>query len=259
MFGHEVIISGAGVGGLTAACVFAARRRSGGFGARPHWAGRRRHSSAAQRHESFQALGWMMRWPISPFAKHWKRAWDNRGWNCSTFRWQMPPLTVGGALSAYSPCRLHRRFAGGPARQSPDALHLGAEIVGFQQTANAVSAQLADGRHINGDVLIGSDGIHSPIRAAMLGDDKPVFTGNVAWRAVVPMEKLGNLAPRPTACVWMGRASTASPIVYGAANWPILSVWSSAMTGRLSLGMSAAQRQKPLPILTAGTRQSPAF
>lgn len=88
--------------------------------------------------------------------------------------------------------------------KSPDALHLGAEIVGFQQTANAVSAQLADGRHINGDVLIGSDGIHSPIRAAMLGDDKPVFTGNVAWRAVVPMEKLGNLAPRPTACVWMG-------------------------------------------------------
>lgn len=88
--------------------------------------------------------------------------------------------------------------------KSPDALHLGAEIVGFQQTANAISAQLADGRHINGDVLIGSDGIHSPIRAAMLGDDKPVFTGNVAWRAVVPMEKLGNLAPRPTACVWMG-------------------------------------------------------
>ena len=88
--------------------------------------------------------------------------------------------------------------------KSLDALHLGAEIVGFQQTANAVSAQLADGRHINGDVLIGSDGIHSPIRAAMLGDDKPVFTGNVAWRAVVPMEKLGNLAPRPTACVWMG-------------------------------------------------------
>ena len=88
--------------------------------------------------------------------------------------------------------------------KSPDALHLGAEIVGYQQTANAVSAQLADGRHINGDVLIGSDGIHSPIRATMLGDDKPVFTGNVAWRAVVPMEKLGNLAPRPTACVWMG-------------------------------------------------------
>ena len=38
----------------------------------------------------------------------------------------------------------------------------------------------------------------------MLGDDTPVFTGNVAWRAVVPMEKLGDLAPRPTACVWMG-------------------------------------------------------
>ena len=117
----------------------------------------------------------------------------------------MPPLTVGGAPYLH----IHRAdyiavLHEALRAKSPDALHLGAEIVGFQQTANAVSAQLADGRHINGDVLIGSDGIHSPIRAAMLGDDKPVFTGNVAWRAVVPMEKLGNLAPRPTACVWMG-------------------------------------------------------
>lgn len=88
--------------------------------------------------------------------------------------------------------------------KSPDAIHLGAEIIGYEQTANAVTAKLAGGSHITGDVLIGSDGIHSPIRKTMLGDDKPVFTGNVAWRAVVPMDKLGDFAPRPTACVWMG-------------------------------------------------------
>ena len=86
----------------------------------------------------------------------------------------------------------------------PDAVHLGAEIIGYEQTTNAVCAQLADGSHITGDVLIGSDGIHSRIRTAMMGDDTPVFTGNVAWRAVVPTEKLGDLAPGPTACVWMG-------------------------------------------------------
>ena len=86
----------------------------------------------------------------------------------------------------------------------PDAVHLGAEIIGYEQTTNAVRAQLADGSHITGDVLIGSDGVHSLIRTAMMGDDTPVFTGNVAWRAVVPTEKLGDLAPRPTACVWVG-------------------------------------------------------
>ena len=88
--------------------------------------------------------------------------------------------------------------------KSPDSVHLGAELVGYQQTDSKVTVQLADGRMISGDVLIGGDGIHSPVRTAMLGADRPVFTGNVAWRAVVPVARLGDLAPRPTACAWMG-------------------------------------------------------
>ena len=89
-------------------------------------------------------------------------------------------------------------------RQSPDAIKLGADVTGYRQTENGVFVSLADGREIEGDVLLGGDGIHSPIRRQMLGDDKPVFTGNVAWRAVVPMDVLGDDAPRPTACAWMG-------------------------------------------------------
>ena len=88
--------------------------------------------------------------------------------------------------------------------QSPDALHLDAEVVGYSQTEHAVEVQLADGRRISGDVLIGADGIHSPVRTQILGAEKPVFTGNIAWRAIVPMAALGEYAPRPTACVWMG-------------------------------------------------------
>ena len=64
--------------------------------------------------------------------------------------------------------------------------------------------RLADGRRISGDALIGADGIHSPVREQMLGAEKPIFTGNVAWRAVVPMAALGPHGPRPTACAWMG-------------------------------------------------------
>ena len=88
--------------------------------------------------------------------------------------------------------------------KSPDALRLDTQIVGYTHMAETVLAHLADGSSIEADVLIGADGIHSPVREAMLGQDAPVFTGNVAWRAVVPVNKLGDLAPRPTACVWMG-------------------------------------------------------
>ena len=88
--------------------------------------------------------------------------------------------------------------------QSPGALHLGAEVTRYNQTDDAVEVRLADGRQISGDVLIGADGIHSPVREQMLGTEKPIFTGNVAWRAVVPIAALGAHAPRPTACAWMG-------------------------------------------------------
>ena len=39
----------------------------------------------------------------------------------------------------------------------------------------------------------------------MLGPDQPNFTGNIAWRAVVPVGALGSHIPNPTACAWMGR------------------------------------------------------
>lgn len=84
-------------------------------------------------------------------------------------------------------------------------LRLGREVTGYEQSNNHVTVLLSSGEKIEGDTLIGADGIHSPIRTQMLGEQKPQFTGNVAWRAVVPIEKLGKLAPNPTTCAWMGR------------------------------------------------------
>ena len=36
------------------------------------------------------------------------------------------------------------------------------------------------------DLLIGADGLHSVVRAALLGSEAPFFTQQVAWRALVP-------------------------------------------------------------------------
>jgi len=86
----------------------------------------------------------------------------------------------------------------------PGAVELSARATGYRQSDSSASVTLAGGREVAGDLIIGADGIHSAIRAQMLGADAPDFTGNVAWRAVVPMEALGDLAPPPTACVWTG-------------------------------------------------------
>ena len=55
-----------------------------------------------------------------------------------------------------------------------------------------------------GDVLIGADGIHSTVRGQMFGAELPRYTGNVAWRGLVPAERVAHLDVADVAGVWMG-------------------------------------------------------
>jgi len=91
------------------------------------------------------------------------------------------------------------------AERASLALQLNATVASYRNHAQGVTLTLKDKREVSGDVLIGADGIKSVIRGQMLGSDKPNFTGNVAWRAVVPIDALGYHLPNPTACAWMGR------------------------------------------------------
>lgn len=90
-------------------------------------------------------------------------------------------------------------------RRQPRAVRLDAAVTSYRQTDRAAMAVLASGEEVTGDLVVGADGIHSVIRDQMHGKDYPDFTGHVAWRAVVPMAELGDLAPPPTACVWVGK------------------------------------------------------
>ena len=47
---------------------------------------------------------------------------------------------------------------------------------------------LANGASMTADVIVGADGLHSRAREALNGAAAPFFTGQVAWRAVVPNE-----------------------------------------------------------------------
>lgn len=88
--------------------------------------------------------------------------------------------------------------------RQPRAIRLNASCAEYETHDTGVVAKLVSGEAVSGDLLVGADGIHSKIRHQMLGPAQPDFTGNVAWRAVVPMDQLGDLAPPPTACVWVG-------------------------------------------------------
>ncbi|MCA4920091.1 MAG: flavin-dependent oxidoreductase [Roseomonas sp.] len=72
------------------------------------------------------------------------------------------------------------------ARLPNGALLRNARLQGFTQDAAGITAHLADGRSLSGDVLIGADGIHSIIRAALHPDDGGIrWNGIQMWRGAV--------------------------------------------------------------------------
>jgi salicylate hydroxylase len=81
---------------------------------------------------------------------------------------------------------------------------LNAHVDHFEQNADGVTVTLADGTTVTGDVLVGADGIHSTVRAQLFGRELPRYTGNVAWRGLVPAERVAHLDLGRVTGVWMG-------------------------------------------------------
>jgi salicylate hydroxylase len=87
---------------------------------------------------------------------------------------------------------------------SPDAIQAGNGCVGFEQASDRVTLHLASGEHVTGDLLIGADGVHSRVRQQMFGQGSAKFTGIMAWRGLVPMERLPPHQRRLVGANWMG-------------------------------------------------------
>jgi salicylate hydroxylase len=90
------------------------------------------------------------------------------------------------------------------------ALALGIEIApGHQlrelrQDDSSVTATFSDGSERTHAVLVGCDGIHSAVRAALFGRERPRFTGHLAWRGLVPAERLPLALQAREVTAWLG-------------------------------------------------------
>ena len=99
---------------------------------------------------------------------------------------------------------LHKILVDAVRQEKPDAIFLGAKCVGVEQDAKSVTLKLADGRRVNGDILIGADGVHSQVRRTLFGGDDPQFSGSLAWRGVIPAHVLPPQLREPHAVNWVG-------------------------------------------------------
>lgn len=69
-------------------------------------------------------------------------------------------------------------------------VRLGRCAVGVAQDGDSVTVRFADGSAISADAVIGADGIHSVIRETLFGAMPATFSGLVAYRGVVPGDRV---------------------------------------------------------------------
>jgi salicylate hydroxylase len=83
-------------------------------------------------------------------------------------------------------------------------VRLGQRALRFAEEAGGVTVEFESGHRARGDVLIGADGIHSRVRRHLFGEQELDFSHIVAWRALIPRDRLAHL-DLPFNCeVWLG-------------------------------------------------------
>lgn len=201
----RAVIVGAGIGGLTAALALAARgieptvleqaTALGDVGAGIQLAPNA--TRVLQRLGVYESLR-----PLAVFpADLTFRSWSD---GAVIARRELGPAlerSLGAPYIQVHRADLHSALVGGlPAGC---AVQLATRVVGVEQDGGSATAVCADGRRVRGDVLIAADGIHSAVRAAVFGQDRPEYSGTVSYRAVVPAERLAGL-DFPDNASWLG-------------------------------------------------------
>lgn len=74
----------------------------------------------------------------------------------------------------------------------------------FVETPEAVRVRGEDGLEVEGDALIGADGLWSRVRTQLLHDGPPRVTGHLAWRALLPQAGLPASLRSQQVTVWLG-------------------------------------------------------
>jgi salicylate hydroxylase len=86
----------------------------------------------------------------------------------------------------------------------PKRVHLGHRLVGVRDTGEGAEAWFDNGTRITADILVGADGIHSAVRTALFGAEEPRFAGCVAYRGLVPVERIADLGLEIGSQSWVG-------------------------------------------------------
>lgn len=89
-------------------------------------------------------------------------------------------------------------------QQAATELRLDSELAGYIQNEQRVLVRPREGASIEGDLLVGADGLWSPVRQWLLNDGMPRVTGHLAYRALVSQAALPQTLRSQHVTVWLG-------------------------------------------------------
>jgi salicylate hydroxylase len=137
---------------------------------------------------------------VCPVGSHQRRWQDGRTLQRAPLNPRCEQLYGAPHVTIHRADLLSVIAAGFPAER----VHLGHRLVGLTVYGDGTEAWFDNGVYIRADVLVGADGIHSAVRTALFGEEEPQFAGCVAYRGLVPVERIADLGLELGSQSWVG-------------------------------------------------------
>jgi salicylate hydroxylase len=110
----------------------------------------------------------------------------------------------GAAYASIHRADLHALLHAAVEQESSVQINCGQAISSYTEADGVVLVRTSLGKNIEGDALIGADGLRSSIRAQLLADGAPRVSGHLAYRALVEQSALPLALRTSEVTAWLG-------------------------------------------------------
>jgi len=140
----------------------------------------------------------------------------SRDWDTSLETSRLGMGNVAQAQYGAPQVTIHRAdlLAALAAEVPAECIRFGKRIASLEQSDTGVTLAFAGGERAQHDVVVGADGIHSRVRAALFGEESPRFTGVVSYRSVVPTERVRDVPEIEAFTKWWGPSADVQIVTF---------------------------------------------
>ena len=110
----------------------------------------------------------------------------------------------GAAYATIHRADLHGLLLAAVSKYTDTQFHLDHAIDRFTDAEGVVTVRTSRGKEVEGDALVGADGLWSRTRTQLLGEQRPRVTGHLAYRALVPQHALPKALRTSDVTAWLG-------------------------------------------------------